>query len=178
MSKRAWPGLAAMLMMLAFVPAVWAGDRHECCCAQCGCEVATKICRLEKDEKKITITCWGIQDEDFCVGGPNSIACEHEECACEEPDPAGKACFSPKKYTWREWYFNECPQMFTKRKLMKRTFTKKVPTYKWVVEDLCEACKSETKTAQLDPAIAVPPPPKLPAGVEILQVSASDEEVE
>lgn len=43
---------------------------------------------------------------------------------------------------------------------MKKTVTKTVPSFKWVVEDLCADCEAKTQDAVVPPGIAVPPPPK------------------
>jgi hypothetical protein len=43
--------------------------------------------------------------------------------------------------------------------LMQKIVTKKVPSYKWVVEDLCPACEAGCECAAIEPGAAVPPPP-------------------
>jgi hypothetical protein len=37
-------------------------------------------------------------------------------------------------------------KVHTKKKLMKKTVTKKVPSHKWVVEDLCDNCAQHSQT--------------------------------
>ncbi len=49
---------------------------------------------------------------------------------------------------------------------MKRTITKTVPGYKWVVESLCEPCQADCLQQTVPPGADVPPPPK--AGAKVL----------
>jgi hypothetical protein len=51
--------------------------------------------------------------------------------------------------------------------LMKKTVTKTVPGYKWVVEDLCPSCQAKCAQLTVPPATEVPPAPQL-AGVPVL----------
>jgi hypothetical protein len=44
---------------------------------------------------------------------------------------------------------------------MKRTVTKTVPSYKWVVVDLCEECQTSFRDAQTDPGTVIPPKPAI-----------------
>lgn len=111
-------------------------------CKHCGCQSSTNVCRLIQEEHSITVTCWGFQEEFFCLPGPSSPGCRHAEPACQECDPAGKTCFVPRRFTWWDWSPGECGNPHVKRKLMKRTVTKTVPSYKWVVEDLCDSCRA------------------------------------
>lgn len=53
------------------------------------------------------------------------------------------------------------PEIVTKRKLMKKTITKTVPSFKWVVEDACPQC-----IAAINPVI-VPKGTKLPTAPEV-----------
>lgn len=135
--------LLAMASLLVSSRAAVAGCAH--CGNPHGCQ---KICRLVTEEKKISITCWGYTCEEVCLPGPSCLKCEHNECVCErceqpEDDKKKETYFSkPKVWTWTEW----CPstaQVYTKKKLGKKTVTKKVPSYKWVVEDLCPACEAK-----------------------------------
>lgn len=49
--------------------------------------------------------------------------------------------------------------MFTRTKLMKKTITKEVPTYKWVVEDLCQHCEANCPCASIEQGAELPPVP-------------------
>ena len=57
--------------------------------------------------------------------------------------------------------------MHTKKKLMKKTETVTVPSYKWVVEDLCDNCEANCGCAVVGPDDDVPPPPET-AGAKLL----------
>jgi len=96
-----------------------------------------------EDKKKVPVTCWGCEEEEFCLPGPSTPDCEHSEEVC---GPTGWCCLWNRPFVWTEWCPSDCAKMFTKKKLMKRTVTKTVPSYKWVVEDLCPACqRAESK---------------------------------
>lgn len=127
----------------------FAGDR---CCKQCGChERVTKVCRLVREEKKITVTCWGVEEEDFCVNGPSCVGCKHCETICKK-DSADKSdskvCSESKALHWTTWLPKSNPSIMTKKKLMKKTVTKSVPSFRWVVEDLCQQCKADLKSTK------------------------------
>jgi hypothetical protein len=113
----------------------------ECC--KCGCPQATRVCRRVCEEKKVTVTLWGVAEEDFCVPGPSKPGCEYCEMVGDPKENDKTPCYSPKKLAWTEWLPSGCPTLFTKKKLMKKTVTKTVPTYKWVVEDLCAECEEK-----------------------------------
>lgn len=128
-------------------------------CARCGCgDSCQKTCRLVKEEKKVQVTCWGSECEDFCVPGPSKRGCKHCETVCDENDPKGP-CTHSRPFVWTEWIPADCAKVFTKTKLMKKTVTKKVPSYKWVVEDLCEKCAAETADAPTPTDAKIPPKP-------------------
>jgi len=141
---------------------------HRRKCRHCGCENScTKVCRLVKEEKKITSTCWGYECEDFCIPGPSEPECEHFETIDCRDKESKKVCAEPKKLTWISWIPGSCTEVKTKRKQMKKTVTKKVPSFKWVVEDLCAECKSETKPVEVPSDTKIPKPPK-EAGAEFI----------
>lgn len=110
------------------------------CCAQCGrhCDVA-KVCRRVESTKQITVTCWGLQNEEFCLPGPSTPDCECSEQVCD----ADGCCLHgrPRSLFWINWLPSDRAKIFTRRKLMKRTVTRTVPTCKWVVEDVCAGCR-------------------------------------
>lgn len=147
-------------------------------CTHCGHHGScNKVCRLKLVEKKVEVVCWGMKCEDFCVSGCSERCAKHCEILCEEcdnVDPYEAPSTGPKKFIWSEWTPKGCAKMYTKSKLMKKTITKKIPTYKWVVEDLCAQCEAKTKDAQVVPGAAIPPRPtatqatflEQPAGVD------------
>lgn len=116
-------------------------------CAHCGCACACqKVCRLVCEEKKVEIVCWGCKHEDFCLPGPGERGCKHCETVCDDPT----VCNKPKDFVWYDWIAG-CASLHTKTKLMKKTITKKVPSYKYVVEDLCEGCKAKVEAEPAKP---------------------------
>lgn len=133
-------------------------------CRHCGCECdCNKVCRLVKEEKKVTVTCWGVKCEDFCLGGPSHKSCEHceEVCdPCDEKDPEAPHTVA-KPFIWFDWCPSDTAHMFTKKKLMKKTITKKIPSYKWVVEDLCAKCQKDAKSEPVPAGTKLPSPPPM-----------------
>ena len=140
-------------------------------CARCGCGACHQICRLVPQEKKVDVVCWGYKCEDFCLGGPSTPGCKNCEEVCDFGDQ-GKTdapCSLGKRFVWTEW----CPswaKIHAKKKLMKRTVTKKVPSHKWVVEDLCDTCAAKTAASEvtlqydvLPAAVAAPVAPVVDA---------------
>ncbi len=119
-------------------------------CHRCGAHSACqRCCRLVVEEKKVTVTCWGIKDEEFCIGAPSCEKCEKCETVCNcKPDDKGVKT-GPKTWSWKIWEPSTSAYLFTKHKLMKRTETKTVPSYKWVVEDLCSECQAQTPEASV-----------------------------
>jgi len=85
------------------------------CCGHCGnkCKVK-KVCRLVCDEKEVKTTVYTCESEDFCVPGKS------KKCGCT--------------------YTPTCGCVYTRKKLVKKEESKKVPTTKCVVEYLCDSC--------------------------------------
>jgi len=106
------------------------------CCKHCGCDDGCrKVCHLKCDVKKETKIEYSVECEDFCV------PCKSEkvgyECKCHT-----KHCLLGCKEVCCEKpvYEPTGAQIHTKKKLIKHEVTKEVPTYKWVVETLCDDC--------------------------------------
>jgi hypothetical protein len=131
-------------------------------CQCCGCKTdSAKVCRLVCEEKKVEVVCWGCQSEDFCVPGPACPKAQHCEkvCAnCSQDVKQNSVESKSKKFTWTEW-LPVSASLYTKKKLMKQTITKKVPSYKWVVEDLCSTCQTQQPLLKIDPNTQLPPVP-------------------
>ena len=146
--NRGWivAGVFAAILCGAFV--AHAGDHCDRCGASANCK---RVCRIVKEEKKLTSTCWGIQSEEFCIGGPSCEKCEKCESVCNGKEDCEKANAQPKKMYWKIWEPSSCAHIFTKKKLMKRTVTKSIPSFKWVVEDLCSDCKSQDPPTKAEP---------------------------
>ena len=160
----------ALVIALSFVTFAHAGKRH---CAHCGrhacCE---KVCRLVREDKKVEIVCWGCECEDFCVPGHSEPGCKHCKTVCASCGGDGEPCAEPKRFVWTEWVPG-CATIFTKKKLMKKTVTEKVPSFTWVVEDLCSHCEDECECAAIEPDTALPPPPVADAKLKYRQVKAA-----
>ena len=153
------------LASLSLPSLAFAGDGDYCACACCGQHAACqKICRLVKDERKIPVTCWGCKCEEFCLGGPSHVGCVHceEVCnACDPKQPADpKVPYSlPKTLVWKEWIPRCSTGIYTRKRLMRKTETKTVPSFKWVVEDLCPHCEGQAYSVPLPPGEKLPPLP-------------------
>lgn len=104
-----------------------AGDH----CAHCGCCAnLCKICRCVPAEKEVTRVCWDVKCEDFCVPGPSKCCGKVNEC-----DECGQWC--------RTVWSPGCAEVYTKHIPVKKEVKRKVPSYKWVVETVCPACKQQ-----------------------------------
>ena len=137
------------------------------CCAHCGHEGdCQKICRLVTENRKVTITCWGVQSEDFCDPCPSERGCEHCEMVCDESHAPIAPCVRPKRFVWTEWLPTGTRRIYTKKKLMKKTVTKTIPSYKWVVEDLCTQCEPSCQSVTVPPDTKIPPVPAVDAKVK------------
>jgi hypothetical protein len=164
LSRSVFPPLLTLALTLLAGAISYAGGGL---CDQCGCDGCNKVCRLVREDRKITVNCWAMKKEKFCLGGPSCPGCEHCEMVCDEKTGDPKApCAEAKRMVWIDWIPNCHARMFTKNKLMKKTVTKTVPGFKWVVEDLCGECKSKVQAAEIPPGADVPPPPVRAANVE------------
>ena len=118
-------------LLVSLFSAVWGAGfssvaiADEGCCAHCGCVAkrCRQICRLVSENKKITTTCWGMKCEDFCVPGPSTPDCQHSETICSPRPDSGDVSSAPKKRVWTSWIPSSSGEIFTKRKLMKKTVT-------------------------------------------------------
>lgn len=150
----------ALLIATATGGSASAFDGH---CAHCGCKCqCDQTCRLVREEKKVDIVCWGMTCEDFCQPGCGKVCEKHCEEVCEDcdkPCDPSVPCTPPQKFVWYEWIPGCSKGIQTKRKLMKKTITKKIPSYKWVVEDLCPACVGKCQCAQVETDAQIPAVP-------------------
>jgi hypothetical protein len=130
-------------------------------CAGCGCAAPChKVCRLECGEKKVEIICWGCKKEDFCIPCKSEKGCEHCETVSENcgegADP--EVCSKPKAFVWFDWT-PDGATIRTKTKLMKKIETVTVPSYKWVVEDMCPQCAANAAATQPGTIVYATPAP-------------------
>ena len=165
MALRSLLAASAVSIYVAFPNAAMAGDG---CCSRCGCSAnrCRKTCRLVQEDRKITNTCWGMECEDFCVPGPSTPDCRQCDTVCNSV-PGDKVCSQPKRLVWTSWIPGCGSEIFTKRKLMKKTVTKTVPSFKWVVEDLCAECTANCGRVSLPEGTPEPPRPAI-AGLRFL----------
>jgi hypothetical protein len=131
----------------------------EGCCAGCGCAVpCQKVCRLECGEKKVEVVCWGCKCEDFCIPCKSQCDSEHCETVCQNcGEGEADVCSKPKHFVWYDWCPG-CGSVHTKTKLMKKVETVTVPSYKWVVEDLCPQCAANAAAVPGAVVVQSPPP--------------------
>lgn len=117
-------------------------------CARCGCDAPCRtVCRLVCEEETVELACFGVKREPLCVPCPGRKGCLHCETVCDECqscNPNGPHTAAEKVY-WFNW-FPTGARMYSRTKLMRKTEHVTVPSYKWVVEELCAECASNTVT--------------------------------
>jgi len=158
----------ASLLFAVVAPFASADDG---CCQDCGCCCpCQKTCRLVEEEKKVEIICWGKKCEDFCVPCPSERGCKNCEMVCETCGDKGSEgiCSEPKRYVWYDWIPGCGAQIYTRHKLMRGVTTKKVPGFKWVVEDLCADCVAKAEAAQVTPGVEIPAPPQVASNLRMI----------
>jgi len=128
------------------------------CCDRCGSEGSQKVCRLKCTYKEVKITCWTSKCEDFCVPGPCPLPCGHG-CLPASCDACAGACDGGCTGAGAPRH----ARIRTKKMLMKKVITKKVPVYEWVVEDLCGACDARVEAPTVAANAVIPPPPTVNA---------------
>jgi hypothetical protein len=110
--------------------------------------------------------------EDACIPNPSTPECRHCETVCNcGPDEKG-ICTRPKKLVWTSWIPGSGAEIITKRKLMKKTETKTVPSFKWVVEDACPQCIAALEPTPVPQGTKIPPAPQVD-GAQFLVSHAS-----
>lgn len=152
------------------------------CCEHCGCDCGCrKICHLKCDVKKVTKVEYSCECEDFCVPCRSEKVGTKCECHCKQCLLGCRehCCEKPV-------YKPTGAVVHTKKKLIKHEVTKEVPTYKWVVETVCDHCahrcltcengrsRAEVEaeaTARFEQLQPSPPPVPQPAPPETRQAS-------
>jgi len=160
--------LPSLLLIIAVLGASRVAVAGEACCAHCGCDECHQVCRLVYEEKKVEVVCWGCKCEDFCLPGHGKEICKHCEMVCD-----GESCnchdgvkTHAKKFVWREWC-PSCAKVYHRKKLMKKVVIKKIPTYKWVFEDVCDKCDAKNPGAALPADGEIPAPPPVASSDEL-----------
>jgi hypothetical protein len=152
-------GLLAAVLAAGTAERAHGGENCEHCQSKPGCK---KVCRLVREEKKVAITCWGCLHEDFCVPGPSKPGCKHREQVCADcPADSTAVKTGPKHFVWFDWIPGRA-KVYTRHKLMKKTETRTVPSYRWVIENVCDECESRCSSVTPEPN-ALPPPPVVDA---------------
>src|SRR6185295_6364996 len=163
------------LLSLLIVPALSSADDgcRDCCCAGCGCHAhCQKICRVVCEMKDVKVVCYCCKQTDVCLPCHSEICgevCEPNTCCLARPADCGcpqcqsdhGGCLDCLRghdcVTHRKIWQPGCScDIRSVNKLMKYEVTKKVPTYKWVVEYRCDDCCRQLPPA---PPTAVPPGP-------------------
>ncbi len=130
---------SALALTLALA---WTSRAAADCCEHCGCQCeCQKVCRLICETKKVSKVTYGCECEDVCVPGPSDHCVTYDECGC-------------KKHV----YTPTCATVRMRKKLVKHEEVKEVPSYRWVVENVCPAC-----TRQTPPSMPAPSAPAAPA---------------
>lgn len=143
------------------------------CCARCGRSNCEPVCRLVPEPRKVGTTCWGVKYEEFCVSGPSCREAHVCEEACCETDCPPKVETQPKTWRWWRWSPPKTARVFPRAKLMKKTVTKSVPGYKWVLEPLCPVCVAAIEHPEIDNPAEIPPLPPLDEGTRVIPASRS-----
>lgn len=109
------------------------------CCQDCGCQQSVqRVCRLKCETKKVPKTAYSYVCEDFCVADPSEkcgYTCVVDENGCERQV---------------EHRVPTSARVYTRRKFVKTVTEKEEPSYKWVVECVCDQCLA--KAAEADRA--------------------------
>jgi len=137
-----------------------AGD---CGCCNCGNHHGVrKVCRLVCDTKEISTYCYGCKCEDICLPGKSCRGCLHSDCVCGEDCP--EDCCDHRPLCHLEWFDwkPSCAKVRTVKKLVKYELTREIPSWKWVVEEVCcDCCPQDCCEPGMypgDPEIEVAPP--------------------
>jgi hypothetical protein len=134
------------------------GNCHHC--ARCGCGDGCLVCRLVPTDKKIKVDCFAAECKPLCLPCPSHKGCRHVECVDCSKDCNG----NQKKVVWFDW----CPgdaKVHTPKVLLKKTVEKKVPSYKWVVENLCDGCQKACEQQSVPAPQDAPPAPRVGAKI-------------
>jgi hypothetical protein len=119
------------------------------------------VCRLVPDTKKLKVNCYAAECKPFCVPCPSHKGCRNVDCV--DCSKEGVSC-SQKKVAWYDWCAGDATMRSAKH-LMKKPAEKKVPSFKWVVENLCDNCQAECEQQNVPAPHDAPPAPKIGAKI-------------
>lgn len=146
-------------------------------CNHCRCRsTCKKYCRLVYEEKKVEVVCWGGKCEDFCLPGPSKRGCKHCEIVCDDCNNKEGVIAKPKRFVWYDWVPGCATDIRTKNKLMKKVEIKKIPSYKWVVEDLCGDCRNSCVQVAVPADADIPPPPTIGETLQFVRLDVTSAE--
>ncbi len=116
-----------LLLAVALACSEWSAVYADCC-SHCGCNdnSCCKVCCLVPEVKKVTKPVYDCECEDFCVPGKSECCVGCDECGNR------KLIYTPT-----------CGRVRTRAKLVKKTETKEVKTFKCVVVDMCARCAQQ-----------------------------------
>ena len=146
------------------------------CCRKAKCRGCGKSCKVTCDTKKVKKIVWVVECEEFCAPLPNcdrgrscdrgcKSCCDAEACGdcggCGKAGRCGRCCKDPCEALQNRKYVSpKCGKVRSRKKLVKKEITCKIPVYK------CEVCgcgdveldEEETAPAEA-PSDAVPEVP-------------------
>ena len=137
------------------------------CCGRCGCACKLqRVCRLVCEEQEVKFHCFACKCEDYCVPCRSKRGCRVCDRVCTKCDgccdegccPYQAPCSKSKKFTWFQW-FPGCAKVQTRKRLLTKVVTRKIPVYRWEVEYLCPRCESCCTGAVLPEAVEMIPMP-------------------
>jgi hypothetical protein len=133
--------------------------------------------------KDVKVTCYACKEQDICIPGHSTKCgevCEPNPCCLAHPDDCETCqnrshgflsglCTQPTSEHRTLWEPSCSGKIRSVNKLVKYEATKKVPTYKWVVEYCCERCAAEIHREEQSILAqqSSPPPSLLPSGATI-----------
>jgi hypothetical protein len=130
-------------------------------CRHCGGADGCLTCRLVPEDKKLKVTCFAAECKPLCLPCPSHKGCRNVDCAdCSKEGVSS----SQKKVVWFDWCATSA-KVHTPKHLMRKTTEKKVPSFKWVVENLCDKCQAECQEQTVPAPADAPPPPKVGAKI-------------
>lgn len=140
-----------------------ADDGCDCKCNHCGCQShCQKICHVICEMKDVKVVCYGCKEQDICIPGHSTKCgevCEPNPCCLAHPDDCEACqnrshgfldglCREPECEHRTLWEPACSGKIRSVNKLIKYEATKKVPTYKWVVEYCCDKCAADVNREQ------------------------------
>ena len=123
--------LATWVALISLLAVANRSIADDCCDKECDCQQPEKVCRMVCEPQKVKEHYWKCACEDFCIPPPSH--CCGEQCECDCHSRFGQWCY-------KLWHPAGCPEVRTRRKLVKVEVEKKKPGYKWVAENACAPC--------------------------------------